>query len=218
MRMRRSRAGSRAPKASLRVGALIAAATVMYILTVSASESSAATLQVCPSGCTYSQIAPAIAAAQSGDTVTVAAGTYQGGFTIDVSLTLTGAGASQTIIKGGGPVVTISAPGPSKLDVAISGVTITGGVAQSSPESAALYGEAGVLASGGGIEIPPDNIKNATARPPVRPSRSPTALSPATASRRRSSFRPRRAPSVQPVRASSPPPSVGESTTRATSP
>jgi hypothetical protein len=150
----------------MRVGALIAAATVVYVLTVSASESSAATLQVCPSGCTYSQIAPAVTAAQSGDTVTVAAGTYQGGFTIGVSLTLTGAGASQTIIKGGGPVVTISAPGPSKLNVAISGVTITGGVAQSSPESAALYGKAGVLASGGGIEITPDNIKNANSETP----------------------------------------------------
>ena len=145
--------------------ALVAMATAGIAL-VFASTSPAATLAVCPSGCQYSQVAAAVAAAQSGDTVTVAAGTYQGGFTIGVSLTLTGAGASQTIIKGGGPAVTIGAPGSSKLNVAISGVTITGGVAQSSPESAALYGKAGVLASGGGIEITPDNIKNAHSETP----------------------------------------------------
>jgi hypothetical protein len=46
--------------------------------------------------------------------------------------------------------------------VSITGVTITGGVTHSSPESVALYGKAGVLAAGGGIEITPDNIKNAS--------------------------------------------------------
>ena len=192
MSMRRSRADRRAPKAAtaIRVGALIAAATVVYVLTVSASESSAATLQVCPSGCTYSQIASAVAAAQSGDTVTVAAGTYQGGLTIDVSLKLVGAGAASTIISGGGPVVTIGgAPGSSKLDVSITGVTITGGVTQSSPESTPLYGKAGVLAAGGGVEITPDNAKDASKETPgatvtiangviTRNSVAPTALSP----------------------------------------
>jgi hypothetical protein len=131
-----------------------------------ASASSAATLQVCPHGCQYSQIATAVVAARSGDHVTVAAGTYQGGFTIRVSLTLAGAGAKATIIKGGGPVVTIGAGGSSKLNVAISGVTITGGVTHSSPESAALYGKAGVLAAGGGVEITPDDIKNASTETP----------------------------------------------------
>jgi DNA-binding beta-propeller fold protein YncE len=138
-----------------------------YVLMVSASQASATTLQVCPSGCTYSQIAPAVAAAQSGDTVTVAAGTYQGGFTINTSLTLAGAGAGATIISGGGPVVTIgSGEGTSKLVVSITGVTITGGVAHSSPQSVALYGKAGVVAAGGGVEVTPDNLKHGSAGTP----------------------------------------------------
>ena len=132
-------------------------------LTQSGSEMNSETRR---GGCTYSQIAPAVAAAQSGDTVTVAAGTYQGGFTIDVSLTLVGAGAATTIISGGGPVVTIGSGGSTKLNVSITGVTITGGVTHSSPESVALYGKAGVLAAGGGIEITPDNIKNASSETP----------------------------------------------------
>jgi hypothetical protein len=40
--------------------------------------------------------------------------------------------------------------------VSVSGVTITGGVTRSSPESAALIGTDGVLAAGGGVYIPPD--------------------------------------------------------------
>ena len=149
--------GAKAGRSTRTATVLVAMAPACVALAF-ASASSAATLQVCPHGCQYSQIAAAVAAARGGDHVTVAAGTYQGGFTIRVSLTLTGAGASQTIIKGGGPVVTVGAGGSSKLNVAISGVTITGGVAHSSPDSADLYGPAGVLASGGGIEITPDNI------------------------------------------------------------
>jgi hypothetical protein len=140
---------------------------MVYVLMVSASQAAAATLQVCPSGCTYSQIASAVAAAQSGDTVTVAAGTYQGGFTINTSLTLAGAGAGATIISGGGPVVTIgSGDGTSKLVVSITGVTITGGVTHSSPQSVALYGKAGVVAAGGGVEVTPDNLKHGSAGTP----------------------------------------------------
>jgi hypothetical protein len=149
-----------------RAGAALAVAAVACFALVSASASPAATLQVCPSGCTYSQIASAVAAAQSGDTVTIAAGTYQGGFTINTSLTLAGAGAGTTIISGGGPVVTIGSGGSTKLNVSITGVTITGGVTHSSPESVALYGKAGVLAAGGGIEITPDNIKNTSSETP----------------------------------------------------
>lgn len=157
-----------------RAATVLVAMAPAFVALAFASASSAATLQVCPHGCQYSQIAAAVAAARSGDHVTVAAGTYQGGFTIGVSLTLAGAGAKATIIRGGGPVVTVGAGGSSKLDVAISGVTITGGIARSSPESDALYGKAGVLASGGGpgvlasgggIEITPDIGKNAKETP-----------------------------------------------------
>jgi nitrous oxidase accessory protein NosD len=119
-------------------------------------QASAATLTVCPSGCAFSQIAPAVAAANNGDTISIAPGTYAGGFTITKSVTLAGAGADKTIISGGGPVITIGTFGASsEPTVSISGVTITGGVTRSSPESVPCTGKAGVWAAGGGIQVPP---------------------------------------------------------------
>jgi hypothetical protein len=120
-------------------------------------RASAATLNVCPSGCPYAQLAPALAAAKDGDTIKIAPGTYAGGVTIDVSVKLVGAGAGQTVISGGGPVLTIGAFGEStEPTVSIDGVTITGGVTRSSPESTPFVGQEGVFAAGGGVEIPPN--------------------------------------------------------------
>jgi hypothetical protein len=139
-------------KRLLLVGALALASAA-----ITSGQASAATLTVCPSGCMFSQIAPAIAAASPGDTIQVAAGTYGGGFTIDKSLKLVGAGAGQTVISGGGPVITIGQIfAASEPTVSIDGVTITGGVTRSSPESVPFTGQAGVFTAGGGIEIPPN--------------------------------------------------------------
>ena len=136
--------------------AVLAAVVLMVSAWFGATRASAATLTVCSSGCTYTQIAPAVAAASSGDTVSVAAGTYHGGFTIAQNLTLTGAGAQKTIINGGGPVITVGMFGDAtEPTVAIRGVTITGGVTGSSPVSTAYVGEDGVIALGGGIFVPP---------------------------------------------------------------
>ncbi len=139
-------AGSR--RDGLRSVTVVATAMVM-LAGLGATRASAATLSVCPNGCAYTQIAPAIAAASSGDTVTVAGGTYHGGFAIDKDLTLRGAGAHETTIRGGGPVITVGKFGATtEPTVAIRGVTITGGATHSS------LGQA-YTALGGGVWVPP---------------------------------------------------------------
>jgi hypothetical protein len=108
--------------------ALLVPALAMLLL-LGARPASAATLDVCQRGCPYSQLAHALAAAHSGDTITIGPGTYAGGVTIDVSVKLVGAGPAATIISGGGPVLTIGvADAPSEPTVTIEGVTVTGGV------------------------------------------------------------------------------------------
>lgn len=107
-------------------------------------------------GC-FATLQAAVNAARNGDTITIAPGTYAGGVTIDVSVTIAGAGAGSTVIRGGGPVLTIGTYGASaEPTVSITGVTITGGVARSSPESMPFAGQDGVIARGGGVEIPPN--------------------------------------------------------------
>ena len=102
----------------------------------------------------YATIQAAVDAAHDGDRVAVAPGRYAGGITIDKSIRLAGAGARATVIRGGGPVVTVGAYlAPTPPTVTISGVTITGGVTTTSPASAE-YGKPGVVAFGGGIEVP----------------------------------------------------------------
>jgi len=59
----------------------------------------AATLKVCPAGCTYTQIQDAITAAHPGDTISVGAGTYNR-FSVDRNLTISGAGPTLTIVDG----------------------------------------------------------------------------------------------------------------------
>ena len=102
------------------------------------------------------QIAPALAAAKNGDTISIGAGTYDGGLTVEKSVKLVGAGSGRTTISGGGPVLTIGTFGAAnEPTVMIDGVTITGGVTRSSPMSTPFTGHDGVFAAGGGVEIPP---------------------------------------------------------------
>jgi hypothetical protein len=114
-----------------RLGVVVALGALLGMFggLVGARQASAATLNVCQSGCPYTQLAPALAAAHSGDTITIGPGTYAGGVTINVSVKLAGAGPDATIIKGGGPVLTIGvADAASEPTVTIDGVTVTGGV------------------------------------------------------------------------------------------
>jgi len=116
-------------------------ALVLAFLTLMGSgRASAATLTVCPSGCAYTTIAGALAAASDGDKIVVGAGTYSGGFTINRSVSLLGAGAGKTTISGGGPVITIAI----LRQVMITGVTISGGSAE--------FG-GGILNGGGSLTL-----------------------------------------------------------------
>jgi hypothetical protein len=141
--VRRTAGGALSPRLRLLVSCL----TVVAMVPVGVSEAAGSTLSVCLSGCAYSQIAPALAAATSGATITIGPGAYHGGFTIDTNLKVVGAGAKATVIRGGGPVVTIGVIGASsEPTVSITGVTITGGDTTSNV--------APNIAVGGGIWIP----------------------------------------------------------------
>lgn len=137
---------------------LAAAVTIAVAggLALAAEPAQAAALCVGSAAGCYPTIQAAVDAAHAGDTIAIGAGTFAGGVTITKSLHLQGSGAASTVIRGGDHVLTIGAFGaPAEPTVSISGVTVTGGLARSSPESVPLLGKAGVWAAGGGIEIPP---------------------------------------------------------------
>jgi hypothetical protein len=137
---------------------LPAAVTILAVggLALAAEPAQAASVCVGSGGGCYPTIQAAVNAAHAGDAITIRAGAFAGGVTIDKSVSLRGAGAASTVIRGGDHVLTIGTYGAaSEPTVSISGVTITGGVARSSPESVPLFGKAGAWAAGGGIEIPP---------------------------------------------------------------
>src|SRR5581483_632612 len=90
------------------------------------------TLNVCPVGCTYSSIQDAINHAGAGDTIAIGAGTYNETLTINFSLTLSGAGATNTIIDGNNASTVVTVRN-SEAVVTISGVTIQHGSISTQP-------------------------------------------------------------------------------------
>ena len=125
---------------------LVAAATAAVALFAAApSSAGAATLCAGPRPGCFPTIQAAVDAAHDGDTVAVAPGAFAGGITITKNIALVGSGAGKTIVRGGGPVITIgqSATGPT-LTVSISRLTITGGVNTTTPASFDPFG-GGVL-------------------------------------------------------------------------
>src|SRR5215469_4436247 len=132
-----------------RLTCFVIAGAAMASAWFTAATASAATLRVCAHGCPYTQVGDAVNAARDGDSVTVAEGTYRGGFAITKSLTLQGAGLIRTTIRGGGPVITVGTlDGSSEPTVTIRDVTITGGVTHSA------FGDT-IEALGGGVYVPP---------------------------------------------------------------
>jgi hypothetical protein len=115
------------------------------------SAASAATLTVCETGpptCGYKHIQEAINEAKSGDTIEIAAGTYDELLAIPgsgsaTSLSLQGAGAGKTTIDGteSGTVVAIS----SHETVTITGVTVTQGNVNFATEGGGIFNGGGTL-------------------------------------------------------------------------
>src|SRR6476661_376078 len=125
--------------------ALLAGLLAALVLVTSASA--AATLDVCPSGCTYSSIQAAVTAANPGDTVQVAPGTYnETQVVVDKPLTLQGAGPGQSIIDGGSatglPSVGTVHVQTSAGDVTIDGFTIRNAGADGGNNTVALFEKA----------------------------------------------------------------------------
>jgi hypothetical protein len=101
----------------------------------------------------FETVQAAHAAASDGDTISIGQGTFAGGVTLTKSVRLVGASAAATVLRGGGPVITIG-DGTAKPTVSISRVTIRDGLNTSTPDPA--------IAAGGGILIPPLAAGNAT--------------------------------------------------------
>jgi hypothetical protein len=84
-------------RTSVRAG-LLACLPVFALL--AAGPVHAVTLTVCPSGCDFTAIQPAVDSASSGDTIRISSGVFPGIVSItDKSLVLQGDGASQTVIE-----------------------------------------------------------------------------------------------------------------------
>jgi hypothetical protein len=119
-------------------------AAASFAATSAAARSAASLCVGAKPGC-FATVQAAVDAAQDGDTIDVGAGTFQGGITITKSVQLVGVSAGATIIRGGGPVVTIGQfeGANAGLQVGLSRLTITGGVNDTQG-----------FAAGGGIWIP----------------------------------------------------------------
>ena len=145
---------------SVALGGVTAAALACVSATLPLANSAVAAASsvrcVGPGAGCYRTLQAAVDGARGGDSIHISAGVFSGGVTIDKSVKVVGAGAGKTIISGGGPVLTIGRFGASREPVvSLRGVTVTGGVTHSSAMSVALVGKAGVIALGGGVEIPP---------------------------------------------------------------
>jgi hypothetical protein len=89
-------------------------------------------------------IGHAISLASAGDSVLVAAAMYPENLTIDVSLRITGAGASTTIIDGGGLNTVVTIPN-ANTQVTISKLTIQNGFAPSGVDGGGISNHGGWL-------------------------------------------------------------------------
>jgi hypothetical protein len=127
-------------------------------LAAPARAGQAAALCVGPDPGCYATVQAAVDAARDGDTIRIGPGTFDGGVTVVKSVRLVGTSAAATRIEGGGPVVTIGGFNGDNagLTVALSRLTIAGGVNDSQPSAS--------IVAGGGVWIPgsADQVVGAT--------------------------------------------------------
>jgi hypothetical protein len=146
------------------------AAVVAFVALPAAA--SAATLDVCPSGCSYTTPQAAVDAVASGDTVSIAPGTYPGialdaGFSTD-GLTIRGAGAAATTLTGG---LSIANAAPLIDALTIRDMTVSGASAGDPSSVVSAFASDGgvrdltlrsVVLDGGGDELTLLNGRNLT--------------------------------------------------------
>jgi hypothetical protein len=90
----------------------------------------AATLTVCKHGCEYTLINSAVAAAASGDTISIGKGTFQENVVITAkNLSIKGYSQDYTVIDGGfhGAVLTVNGTAPAQSKVALNKLTLMHG-------------------------------------------------------------------------------------------
>lgn len=90
------------PRVLRRIVLATVTATLLVLVLVSRVElihERLPTVNVCASGCDFNSISTALSYVEPGGTINIAAGVYEGAFTIHNSVTLRGEGIEQTIIK-----------------------------------------------------------------------------------------------------------------------
>jgi hypothetical protein len=104
---------------------LLALAGIASLLIGVGRASADSPLIVCPSGCPFTTISDALAAANSGDTIVIGPGSYDGGLVISKNVSLRGAGSAATTITGSLPQLRgDNIVVPAGVSVDIRGVTI----------------------------------------------------------------------------------------------
>jgi hypothetical protein len=113
-----------------------------------ASAPAASDCDVCPSGCPFSSLQPAIDAAAAGATIRVCAGEYQSNRSLFIAknLTIVGAGAEKTLLQGGGFVRVLDIS--QRFIVTLRDLSLSGGFEQRTLQDGG--GGGGILVRPGG--------------------------------------------------------------------
>jgi len=132
------------------------AAAICMLTMTSPAIARAATISVCASGCNQTSVSAAVAAASSGDTITITPGAYPVNVEIGKNMTLTLQGAGKTMLDAGGEdlVLSIDAGATVNLEGAtVQGAGSSGMVAYGylTVSDSLITGNGGGIINGGGV-------------------------------------------------------------------